>query len=422
MNYFGTDGIRLKEEFFTEKFLYSLVGAVARLDYKCVCIARDTRKSGVFIESALSFLFNLFNIEVISLGIVPSPCLALCTRILKCDLGIMITASHNPPEYNGIKFFDCFGKKIPKKIEEKIENYLKSEYLFSSLRQKSRVFSGKDLYIEYLCDNFSFNLENSKILLDCANGATSNFVKDVFSQFFCSVTTVNDSDNGELINVNCGATHPKIVKNYDLAFFYDGDGDRVIASNENSILDGDALIYLVAKDYKTKHLLNNNVVVGTIMTNMGVERAYKNLGLKLLRSDVGDRCVYDLMQKSGAYLGGENSGHIIFGNYFATGDGIFSSLYLADINVKKKLSTKEITLLPTFNSEVFGEENALIYAINNVTIPKFDNVRTVVRKSGTEPKIRITVESENTDSGKNALNLITDMIKEKVNEYIQNKD
>ena len=155
---------------------------------------------------------------------------------------------------------------------------------------------------------------------------------------------------------------------------------------------------------------------------MGVERAYKNLGVKLLRSDVGDRCVYDLMQKSGAYLGGENSGHIIFGNYFATGDGIFSSLYLADINVKKKLSTEEITLLPTFNSEVCGQENALIYAINNVTIPKFDNVRTVVRKSGTEPKIRITVESENTDSGKNALNLITDMIREKVNEYIQNKD
>ena len=426
---FGTDGIRciVNQEPMTTETCLKIAKVTGYLlshtnKYKRrVLISKDTRLSGYLFEPLLTAGFISMGMDVVLVGPLPTPALPMLIRSLRADLGVMITASHNTYEYNGLKFFDSEGCKFNRTIEKKIENIISSTTKYNKIINLSNM-SGKALrlddaqgrYSEYLKStlNNKTTYKNLKVVLDCANGATYNVAPNLFWELGCEVIVINNIPDGKNINLECGAVNvtslsKKVIKEKaDIGFAFDGDGDRVIAVDEKgSLIDGDNIIALFAESFLQLNQLNKMTVVTTVMSNLGFEEFLKKkLGIKLIRTNVGDINVIEKMKKQKYSLGGEQSGHIILGNYLGTGDGILAALKILEIFYFKKIKASKLFDLydkyPQININIpikkmiNKELQRRLNKLKNQYIKTHPDLRLLVRESGTEPLIRILVEGK----------------------------
>ncbi|MAZ45443.1 MAG: phosphoglucosamine mutase [Gammaproteobacteria bacterium] len=424
---FGTDGIRGRVGQFpiTPDFCLRLgwaVGKVFGKEKDChVLIGKDTRISGYMMESVLESGLSSAGVDVTLLSVMPTPAIAYLTRTLRADAGIVISASHNPYYDNGIKFFDGFGNKLNDATEKEIEFALDGDLTCvdsKDLGKVSRLEASNGRYIEFCKATvdraLSFN--GLKLVVDCANGANYHVGPKIFEELGAEVISIGVDPNGTNINYQCGSTYPAMLseevikQNADAGIAFDGDGDRVIMVNElGEIVDGDEILYIIACDRLRKNTLGGGIV-GTMMTNQGLERALSSLGVPFVRADVGDRYVLELLREQGWSLGGETSGHIICHDISATGDGIVAALQVvASMVVEgKRLSqlTEGFIKSPQVLKNVACEgltENILdskyiAEALDSKTHDLAGKGRIVLRKSGTESVIRIMVEGEDMES------------------------
>lgn len=419
--YFGTDGIRGIVNFgLNHEVIFRCGNALAHLNPKAkIIIGSDTRVSGEYISALFASGATMAGLNVIDVGVCPTAGVSYLTKKVGADFGVVISASHNPPEYNGIKIFDSTGQKFGDKKEDELESFLgklviaKPSQIGSFVRNEKLVKE----YEKHLKNLASNSLEGLKIVLDLANGASHKIAPKVFRELGAKVVAMHSSKMGEKINVCCGATCPqelaKMVKKYkaDLGFSFDGDADRIIAADESgNIVDGDLILYILAKYLKEKDELKNSMVVGTRHTNLRIEEALETFGIKLLRTDIGDKYVIQKMMELGLSLGGEKSGHIILKECGVTGDGIAVAIKIAQIVKEKgeKLSNLlNLKLYPQININVEVEDKMRI--INSEKLANAEKVlsqelgaksRIMIRVSGTENKVRIMVEDENEEKAK----------------------
>ena len=392
-------------------------------------IAKDTRLSGYTLEPALVSGLTSAGMHVFTMGPMPTNALAMLTKSMNANLGIMITASHNQFYDNGLKLFGPDGLKLSNKIENKIEKLIDKDikkHLTDNtlLGRVKRLESGTDNYIRIIKKriNKKINLKNLKIVIDCANGASYKAAPQLFRSLKAKIILIGDKPNGFNINKNCGSTYPQIlqkkVKQYkaDLGISFDGDADRIIMCDEKgTIIDGDQIIAAIAMQWKKKKILKGGVV-GTLMSNYGLEKFFKQKKIKFIRANVGDKYVKELMQKYKFNLGGEQSGHIILGKYATTGDGLLVALEAVKaLNGKMKASI----FFNVFKKTPQILENVKCKKENILNDPKVKKVirlskekikgqgRILVRKSGTEPLIRVMGESDNINLLKIVLKKIT---------------
>ncbi|MCL2629938.1 MAG: phosphoglucosamine mutase [Firmicutes bacterium] len=429
MKYFGTDGIRGLNEIFTEGFLKKIASATVKLFGKNspIAIARDTRVSGRFIEETLARFLTDYGANVILLDITATPVCAYATKVLKCSAGIMISASHNPPEYNGIKFFGGNGAKLPSEAE--LERLIDCEEEIISEKGEISHADADTLYIEYILEKLGEDkpLEGLKVLLDTANGACAFVAPRLFNALGATVTVIANDTSGLWINENCGATHwENLVSamdegDYDIGFTYDGDGDRVMAVKCGKVFDGDHIIFVLAKHLKMNKKEEVGTVVGTVMTNYGAEKAFKQIGVNFLRAKVGDKYVYQEMCKLNSEIGGEASGHIILRKYQETGDGLLASAVVALTDKESDiLMLDDIKEYPQISKDIMTTPQKVIKFNESEEIAKYleeikdkINGRAVVRASGTEPRIRIMVETAcESEAEKTALEIRNRILKE----------
>ncbi len=439
--YFGTDGIRGKvnqekingEMFFKFGLAAGTYFKNQKKSKQIAIIAKDTRLSGYTLEPALVSGLASSGIHVFTLGPLPTNGLAMLTKKMRANMGIMITASHNPYFDNGLKLFGPDGLKLSDKIEKKIEKLIDSRITDKLSNPKilgrvKRLEDGSEKYIEILKTNFpnQFNLRGLKISIDCANGAAYKVGPQLLRSLGAVVFEIGTSPNGFNINEKCGSTFPNKIRNLTkknkahIGISLDGDADRIIICDEKgNIVDGDKIIAMLAERWKRKKILKGGVV-GTLMSNYGLEKFFKKNKIKFLRSNVGDRYVKELMQKNKFNLGGEQSGHIILGKFATTGDGLLVALeILFSMRKGKKASELFENFKPTpqllENVEVKDKSiinstkcKKAIKSANNLVRGKG---RLLVRKSGTEPKIRIMCESENKTLLTKCVNIIKKSIK-----------
>ena len=439
--YFGTDGIRGEvnqskingEMFFKFGLAAGRYFTNLKKKKQTAIIAKDTRLSGYSLEPALVSGLASAGMHVYTLGPLPTNGLAMLTKIMKANMGIMITASHNPYYDNGLKLFGPDGLKLSDRIEKKIEKLIdrKTELLLSKpglLGRVKRLETGTDTYINILKKNFpkKFNLQNMRIVIDCANGAGYKAAPKLIKSLGAEVIIIGNNPSGLNINEKCGSTFPKKIQtavkknNADIGISLDGDADRVIMCDEKGkIIDGDQIIAALSQRWKKKKILKGGVI-GTLMSNYGLEKFFKSKNIKFSRSDVGDRYVKELMQKKNYNLGGEQSGHIILGKFATTGDGLLvalESLFAIRkgikaskfFNVFKK--TPQILENVTYKDEKILRSPSLLKAINLAKKMIKGEGRVLIRKSGTEAKIRIMAESENIDLIKKCIHIVKKEIK-----------
>ena len=423
--YFGTDGIRGTvnqgningEKFFKFGLAAGTYFTNQKKNKQFAIIAKDTRLSGYTLEPALVSGLTSAGMNVFTLGPLPTNGLAMLTKKMKANMGIMITASHNPYYDNGLKLFGPDGLKLSDKIEKKIENLIDSntaKHLLSPkiLGRVKRLETANEDYIKILKSNFpkNFNLKKMKIVIDCANGAGYKAGTKLLTSLGAKVVSIGIKPNGLNINKKCGSTYPdKIqvaVKRHKahLGLALDGDADRIILCDEKSnIIDGDQILAMLAKRWKSKKLLKGGVV-GTLMSNYGLDKFFKSEKIKFTRADVGDRYVKEKMKKRRYNLGGEQSGHIILGKFATTGDGLLVALeVLFSLRKGKKASTllNVFKPVPQILENITVKDKNVINQSNTKAAINLANKfiknqgRLLVRKSGTEPKIRIMGESYN---------------------------
>ena len=430
--YFGTDGIRrIANTELTPELVYKVAKAGAYVFSKhtdhrpTILIGRDTRLSGTLIESAMVAGFLSYGANVKLLGVIPTPGVAYLTRKLKADAGVVISASHNTYDFNGIKYFSNKGMKIPDKLEEEIEEVMDSEKIkeLSAVSNKIGVSEYRedlvDEYAYFFRKNFDDNIEKLNkedfiIGLDTANGATSKVAEKIFKTLGIKYKIINNKPNGININENCGSTHLEMLKQFvkdnklSAGFAYDGDGDRCLAVDENGEeIDGDKIMAIISNYLRKKGKLKKDTVVATVMSNLGLHKYARDNGLELLQTKVGDRYVLEEMLKDGFNLGGEQSGHIILLDYNPTGDGILTSLMLiqAILEEDKKASevAKIIKLYPQVlvNAKVdndkkynYEKDEKIKTAIEKLEKEFAGNGRVLIRPSGTEPLVRVMIEGE----------------------------
>ena len=437
MKYFGTDGIRGRvnskhingDMFFKFGLAAGKYFTNLKKKKQTAIIAKDTRLSGYTLEPALVSGLTSAGMHVFTMGPIPTNALAMLTKSMNANLGIMITASHNQFYDNGLKLFGPDGLKLSNKIENKIEKLIDEDikkHLTANtlLGRVKRLESGTDNYIRIIKKriNKKVNLKNLKIVIDCANGASYKAAPQLFRSLKAKIILIGDKPNGFNINKNCGSTYPQIlqkkVKQYkaDLGISFDGDADRIIMCDEKgTIIDGDQIIAAIAMQWKKKKILKGGVV-GTLMSNYGLEKFFKQKNIKFIRANVGDKYVKELMQKYKFNLGGEQSGHIILGKYATTGDGLLVALEAVKaLNGKMKAST----FFNVFKKTPQILENVKCKKENILNDPKVKKVirlskekikgqgRILVRKSGTEPLIRVMGESDNINLLKIVLKKIT---------------
>jgi len=446
---FGTDGIRCKvnqEPMTTDTCLKIAKAAGYILSNKTqkknrVIISKDTRLSGYQYEPLITSGFVSMGIEAILVGPLPTSALPILIRSLRADMGVMITASHNTYEYNGLKFFDSEGNKISKVIEKNIEKIIfdKKQYdKISTLEHESgkafRLEDAQGRYSEYLKSTIikKNDLRKFKVVLDCGNGATYHIAPSLFWEIGCDVTSINNLPDGRNINKECGAVDTRELSKKvldikaDIGFAFDGDGDRIIVVDEKGQqIDGDKIIALFAKHYLKTKQLDKRVVVTTVMSNLGLENYLKKIGIKLVRTSVGDFNVITEMKKNSYILGGEQSGHIILGNYLNTGDGILAALKIIEIISSEKTKTSKFFSLydqyPQIktNLQIIKKPNGFFDKnLNNIVKEnkaKNPKIRYLVRKSGTEPLVRILVEGQNSDKVFKASKIINNQINKILN-------
>ncbi len=431
--YFGTDGIRrIANTELTPELVYKVAKAGAYVLSKhtehtpTIFIGRDTRISGTLIESAMIAGFLSYGANVKTLGVMPTPAVAYLTRKFKADASVVISASHNTYEFNGVKYFSNKGMKIPDSLEEEIEEIMDSGKIeeLTAINDKIGVSENReDLLEEYV---FFFRKifedklldvldDNFKVLVDTANGATSAVAPKVFKALGIKYDVINNTPDGININQNCGSTHienlaKKVVEEgYSLGVAYDGDGDRCLCVDEKgNIMDGDIILAIVSDYLKKEGKLKNNTLVATVMSNLGLKKYCKDNDMQFIQTNVGDRYVLENMLENGYNLGGEQSGHIIFLDYNPTGDGILTSLMLIEILLKSKKRASElaskITIYPQVlvNAKVpsdkkyaYKEDEVIKAAIEKIEEEFSGNGRVLIRPSGTEPLVRVMIEGEN---------------------------
>lgn len=410
--YFGTDGIRgVVNNDLTEQIAQMVGNALARKKNNAkILVAQDTRQSGSYLTCALATGALKGGANVFDVGVLPTAGVSYLTKLKKFDYGVMISASHNPREYNGIKIFDSDGRKLNEKEEADLERYFGCPHILSSLRvgKYKKRNSLQKYYFDYLCA-CAGDLSGLKIVIDCSNGASYRLAPKAFKRLGAEVIKTACSNNGLKINERCGSTYIEnlrkkvLIEKAQVGFAFDGDSDRVIAVDENGqVFDGDMLLYILAVSMHEKGLLNGNTVVGTSHTNTGLLIALNKKKINLIRTDVGDKYVIEAMEKMNLSLGGEQSGHIIIKNYLNTGDGVLSALCIATIMKQKGKSLAKLfdaKLLIQKNKSIFVEDklkvlnneflSQKILQISNSIAPAG---RVLVRASGTEPKIRIMIE------------------------------
>ncbi|EGY35215.1 phosphoglucosamine mutase [Aggregatibacter actinomycetemcomitans serotype e str. SC1083] len=420
--YFGTDGVRGKvgSHPITPDFVLKLGWAAGKVlanhGSRVVLIGKDTRISGYMLESALEAGLAAAGLSAAFTGPMPTPAVAYLTRTFRAEAGIVISASHNPYYDNGIKFFSIQGTKLPDDVEEEIEAMLEQSMdcvESAELGRASRIKDAAGRYIEFCKSTFPahLSLEGYKIVVDCANGATYHIAPNVMRELGAEIIEIGTHPNGMNINEKCGATdiaalQAKVVEtNADVGLAYDGDGDRLIMVDHlGNKVDGDQALFIIAREALREGRLQGGVV-GTLMSNMSLELALKQLAIPFVRANVGDRYVLEKMQERGWSLGGENSGHIIIADRNTTGDGIIASLAVLAAMAKHRLSLNELAgavkLFPQvlINVRFAGGENPLESdAVKTVAADVEKRLagkgRILLRKSGTEPLIRIMVECE----------------------------
>ena len=423
--YFGTDGIRgtvnqgniTGEKFFKFGLASGTYFKNQKKTKQIAVIAKDTRLSGYSLEPALVSGLVSGGMHVFTFGPLPTNGLAMLTKSMKANMGIMITASHNPYIDNGLKLFGPDGLKLSDRIEKKIEKLIDTNISNQLTNPKflgrvKRLEDGNDRYIEILKNNFpkNFKLSGIKIVLDCANGAGYKAAPKLLKELGAKVITLGNNPNGLNINKNCGSTYPSTIKaavkryRAHVGISFDGDADRIIMCDEKGkIIDGDQIIAMLAKRWKEKKILKGGVV-GTLMSNYGLEKFLKSQNIRFLRSKVGDRYVKEKMKKQNFNLGGEQSGHIILGKFATTGDGLLVALEVLFSLRKKRKASKLLNVFKPVpqilenvtvkNKDVINKNKCKI-AVKKANKIMNKKGRILVRKSGTEPKIRIMAESDN---------------------------
>jgi phosphoglucosamine mutase len=426
--FFGTDGIRgvVGQDPITPDFFIRLGFAIGtilvknnfdkKIKHPSVVIGKDTRVSGYMLESALEAGFIAAGVDVYLTGPMPTPAIAYLTKALRSQAGIVISASHNPFPDNGIKIFSEAGEKLPDAFEKEIELALNQSIktvLPHDLGKAKRIDDAPDQYIKFCKSTFpeNFNLRGLKIVLDCAHGATYHVAPKIFSELGAEVITLGNEPDGFNINLNVGSTNPQTIKEAtlkhkaDLGIAFDGDGDRVVMIDHlGHIVDGDQLVLVIARALKQNNQLKGGVV-GTLMTNMAIEKALNDLSIDFVRTHVGDRYVLETLLEKGWSIGSENSGHILTLDQHSTGDAIIASLQVLKslrlLNQSLYEATKDSPLYPQVlinvetSKKIDLENNKSIQdAIKIVESKLNDKGRVLLRPSGTEPKIRVMVEGE----------------------------
>ncbi len=425
---FGTDGLRgwVNREPMTAETVLRLGMAAGSLltrgDHRhSVVIGKDTRLSGYMFEAALMSGFTAVGMDVILLGPMPTPGVAMLTRSLRADLGVMISASHNPYQDNGIKLFGPDGHKLSDAVEGQIEDLVAAAVRDglaapSGLGRARRLSDAEGRYIEFVKAIFprEFRLDGVKIALDCAHGAAYKVAPAMLWELGADVVTCGVSPDGLNINRDCGSTHPEAMRRLvrdsgaDIGISLDGDADRVVlADDAGTVLDGDQLLAMIARSWRQEGRLSGDGIVASVMSNRGLERFLDDLDLTLVRAPVGDRYVVEHMRSSGCNIGGEQSGHIVLGDYSTTGDGLIAALQVLSIMVAAGRPLREVGRcfdpwpqvlrnIPAVADRSLAD-GAVARAVRNGERQLGAGGRVLVRKSGTEPVIRVMVEGE--DSG-----------------------
>lgn len=437
--YFGTDGIRGRVGLWpiNAEFILKLgwaVGVVlARQGYGKVLIGKDTRISGYMFESVLEAGLSAAGVDTHLLGPMPTPAIAYLTRTLRAQAGIVISASHNPYYDNGIKFFSAQGTKLPDEVELAIEEQLEKPMTTvdsAQLGKAVRIVDAPGRYIEFCKSTVSsdITLHGLKIVVDCANGAGYHIAPNVFRELGAEVIEIGVEPNGLNINLDCGATHPEILQKYvkeekaDIGIALDGDGDRVVlVDHEGNILDGDELLYIIVKHRQDSGLLKGGVV-GTVMTNFGLEYALKQLGIEFVRVPVGDRHIMLELLKRKWHLGGEPSGHIICSDAITTGDGIITALQVLSVmkHTNQTLASLKsglrkypqvlVNVQVTEDSDPQYQQH-IQDAIKKVESELGTTGRVLLRRSGTEPLVRVMVEGQDESRVHQLANHLADIVK-----------
>ena len=420
--YFGTDGFRgeanvvltVEHAFKVGRFLGWYYGQ----DHKAqIAIGKDTRRSSYMFEDALSAGLTASGADVYLLHVTTTPSVSYVVRTEDFDCGIMISASHNVFYDNGIKVINGKGHKLEAEVEAKIEAYIDGEFgeiPYATRENIGRTVdfaAGRNRYIGHLISMATRSFKEKKVGLDCSNGSASSIAKSVFDALGAKTYVINSEPDGTNINRNCGSTHIEVLqqfvkeKNLDVGFAYDGDADRCLAVDENGkIVDGDLILYVCGKYLKEHGRLNNDTIVTTIMSNLGLYKACDKVGIKYEKTAVGDKYVYENMVQNNHSLGGEQSGHIIFSKYATTGDGILTSLLIMEVMLEGKKSlgalTEEVKIYPQLlkNVRVSDKKTAkenpeVVKAIEAVAAALGNEGRILVRESGTEPLLRVMVEA-----------------------------
>ncbi|KXZ39031.1 phosphoglucosamine mutase [Alkalithermobacter thermoalcaliphilus JW-YL-7 = DSM 7308] len=443
---FGTDGVRgIANTQLTCELAYKLgrAGGYVLTEGKKnikVIVGKDTRISGDMLEAALISGLMSVGADVITVGVVPTPAVAYLTRLYEADCGVVISASHNPVEYNGIKFFNKDGYKLADEIEDKIEEYIlnieKIQYkpTGENVGRKIEKIDAKRDYINYLKEIVDIDLTNLKIVLDCANGAAFEVAPIVFEELGAKVITINNNPDGKNINLDCGSTHPEKLKQKvletgaDIGLAYDGDADRLIAVDEKGqIVNGDHIMAICGRYFKKCGKLKKDTIVVTVMSNIGLHIAAKENGLNTVSTKVGDRYVLEEMIKSGYNVGGEQSGHLIFLDYNTTGDGVLSSLILSSIVEKEKSTLSNLASImkeypqvlvnakvKNENKDKYLEDIQIKEEIEKIEKILDGNGRVLIRPSGTEPLVRVMLEGKEEGQIKELATNLANLIQSKL--------
>ena len=443
---FGTDGVRgLANTELTADLAYALgrAGAFVLTEgthKPKILVAKDTRISGDMLEAALVAGILSVGAEAVILGVVPTPAVAHLTRKYNADAGVMISASHNPVEYNGIKFFDGRGYKLSDELEDRIQAVIEGNFadvpspVGGAVGRSYTEETALREYIDYAMGTIKTDLKGLRVALDCANGAAYKAAVKAFRALGARVYVINDNPDGNNINENCGSTHMEelmdyvVRKNCDIGFAFDGDADRCLAVDEKgNMINGDFLLTICAKALKAAGKLNDDTLVVTVMSNLGLDIAAKREGINLVKTKVGDRYVLEEMLKENYILGGEQSGHIIFLDHNTTGDGLVTALQIAAIlkesgktfselaGVMKELPQVLVNAkVPNEKKNIYLEDAEIIEAIKAVEAKLNGVGRVLIRPSGTEPLVRVMLEGENQEEINEMANSLVDLILSKI--------
>ena len=441
MKLFGTDGVRGKAGDFLDAITVLKLAKAAGIYFrkhsttKKILVGKDTRRSGYMIENALVSGLTAVGYDVIQIGPMPTPAIAYLTESMRCDAGIMISASHNPYEDNGIKFFDNHGNKLNTTCEKAIETIFNDDELMQNEQVTGRnIGASKRIddvigrYIVSIKSSFprDLNLSGLRIVLDCANGAAYKVGPTILQELGADVIVVNNKPDGFNINEDCGAMHPehigKLIREYraDIGLALDGDADRLVVIDENGdIVDGDNLLGALSVYLKEENLLEGDACVATVMSNKALEDYLEKHKIKLLRSDVGDKYVLEVMKKNGVNFGGEQSGHIIFSDAAKTGDGLASALQVLALIIKSKkkasVALNPFTLYPQILENLKVSEKIPlkdIKGLDEILKPiREKGIRDLIRYSGTENKIRLLLEGKNKKDVESSMKNLVDFFK-----------